>query len=316
MTALPLRQAIWASLIPHAIPDSRYNFDFSLFTPDFRSSEAALERICALECYQNASTLYIGPDNSLTSLRVRALRDGKKVLVTSYAMRRGFWLLDPKRIDVDANEKWKFEVAGLMDGMEKPGFGRRIGLAELRDEKLTVDLFVSGSAVVEENTGSRLGEGKGWSDLVWGILKEVGLLKGEGTAVATLVHDCQVIDQNEGEEHAMEKIKRDVWDVALNYIITPTRVIEIPGATKPGCGILWENLTEEAIRTIPPLQELKGIQMMDSIMSEAARKTAEFRIGMTEEKSHVDDKEEKGVPNEYESMGISIVERLMKGYKS
>jgi 5-formyltetrahydrofolate cyclo-ligase len=63
------RKLIWArvyqDLIQHAIPDARFNYDFMSFTPDFRGSASAIDRLVSLPCYQSASVILVTPDNSL-----------------------------------------------------------------------------------------------------------------------------------------------------------------------------------------------------------------------------------------------------------
>ncbi len=46
------------------------------------------------------------------------------MLVTTYGLRRGFWLLDPRVISEE-----KFEVASLLDGIER--VGRHVNLKEI-----------------------------------------------------------------------------------------------------------------------------------------------------------------------------------------
>jgi 5-formyltetrahydrofolate cyclo-ligase len=124
-----IRQRVWPKLREIAYPDSRFHYDFSSFIADFEGSEGATERITQLPCFQSANVVFVTPDNCLEGLRYQALTLGKNVLVTTYAIRRGFHLLDPRIIDT----REKRMQASLLDGMEKPGLGHPLSLADLRE---------------------------------------------------------------------------------------------------------------------------------------------------------------------------------------
>jgi len=48
----------------HALPDSRFQLDFSQFIPDFPGSDAAARRLTADTAYQRARYLFVTPDNA------------------------------------------------------------------------------------------------------------------------------------------------------------------------------------------------------------------------------------------------------------
>ncbi|CZR59839.1 uncharacterized protein PAC_09733 [Phialocephala subalpina] len=93
-----VRKRVWEPILKVARPDSRHNFDFSSFIADFEGSNRATERLIQLPAYISSEVLFFTSDNCLESLRLQALKDGKLVLITTYAIRRGFWVLDPQRI--------------------------------------------------------------------------------------------------------------------------------------------------------------------------------------------------------------------------
>ena len=68
------------------------------------------------------------------------------------------------------------------------------------------------------------------------------------TPVFAVGHDCQVVDV---------EVEVREFDTAIDYIVTPTRVIrtrsEFP---KPTGGILWSQLAPGMREQIPPIQEL------------------------------------------------------------
>lgn len=294
------RQLIWArvyhDLIRIAIPDSRFNFDFLSFTPDFRGSAAAVERVLELPCYKSAATILITSDNSLEQLRHQALKDGKKVLVGTYRLRRGFILLDPARIDDN-----KLELAAHLDGMEKPGIGKAMSIAQLRDEGLHIDMCATGGLVFNQH-GVLIYEGHSLFEVQWALLQDINVL-GVSTRVVAVAHTCQVVDE---ASLGLERFKPSKGgEVQCDFVITPEKVIEVEAAIKPTTGINFDAIDPDALNNIPPLQELKGIRTMEQIMASGG-------FGQEKEKK----KEEPKAPSAEEQMGMDIIAKLMKGYKA
>ena len=234
-----IRAKVWTELRKVARPDSRFHYDFSSFIADFDGSEAACDALFALPCYQRCSTVFITPDNCLEYLREQTLRAGIKVLITTYGIRRGFWLLDPAAITPDL-----YKYAATLDGMER--VAKPVSLQELVDMRLEVDLMVTGTGAINER-GVRFGKGHGFFDLEWGMLHARNIVQLETVTVA-VVHDCQVLE---------EELRPEVFDTVCDLIVTPTRVIEVESVLKPTCGILWDRLEHNMLNDIPPLQELQ-----------------------------------------------------------
>jgi len=68
------------------------------------------------------------------------------------------------------------------------------------------------------------------------------------TIIVTVVHDCQVID-----------IDADLMtpnDISVDFIVTPTRVIECTKQDKP-MGIIWNMLSRDKFNRIPVLRKLR-----------------------------------------------------------
>lgn len=300
MTAPPARyadrrqmvwQRVYQELLKHAKPDSRFHYDFLSFTPDFRGSSAAVDRLVQLPCYQAATTILATSDGSLEELRYRALRDGKKVLVGTYRLRRGFVLLSPQRI-ADA----ALQVASWLDGMERPGIGRHLSLAQLQEEGIKVDLCVFGGLAFNTQ-GVVVWEGHGLFEVQWALLHDIKVLR-EQVPVIAVAHACQVVDE---AELGLEPIKPEkAAEVQCDYIVTPEKIFEVQNAVKPSSGVDFDTVDSAALENIPPLQELKGIRMMDSIMKEGGFKE--------------DSKREQG-PTAEELTGIEMMEKIMKGFK-
>jgi 5-formyltetrahydrofolate cyclo-ligase len=236
-----VRSDIWEKLLLVAYPDSRFHFDFSSFIADFQGSAEAQARLTALDSYRHAQVIFITPDNCLEGLRWQALQDGKRLLVTSYAIKRGFFDLDPAKI-----ASADYHYAATLDGMER--VGKRLTLAELHAFR-TVDLLVTGAAATSLE-GVRSGKGHGFFDLEWAIFYELGMVT-PGTPVVSFVHDCQVVDI---------PIEASAFDTVCDLIVTPTRVLPVAKPQKPTAGILWDQLQPDMLATIPPLQELQAMQ--------------------------------------------------------
>jgi 5-formyltetrahydrofolate cyclo-ligase len=292
------RKLLWAGvyqqLLRHAIPDSRFNCDFLKFTPDFRGSSEAVARIAALPCYQSAKTLLVTSDNSLEGLRYRALKDGKRLLVGTYRLRRGFVVIDPKCIDSS-----RLELAACLDGMERPGLGRAVSLGQLRDDGYKVDMCAFGGLVFNEQ-GVVVWEGQALFEVQWALLQDLKVLD-TTTPVVAAAHDCQIVDEAQYGVEAIRPVENG--EVQCDFVVSPGRVLEVEGAVKPTGGVDFKRVDPDALNNIPPLQELKGIRMMEQIMTS----------GGFQAKGE-DDKEHKA-PSAEEQMGIDIIDRLMKGLK-
>ncbi|MCJ1296098.1 hypothetical protein MMC34_007663 [Xylographa carneopallida] len=236
-----IRQQVWSELKGFAYADSRFDFDFSEFIPDFHGSSEAIKRLMLMPAYQSAKCIFITPDNCLEELRYEALKDGKLVLMTTYAIRRGFWLLDPNRIDSTT-----YRYASTLDGMER--VGQPTSLSDMMDRGMKIDLMVTGTGAINPD-GIRFGKGHGFFDLEWAILYSIGAITSV-TQAAAVVHDCQVL---------AESLIPEPFDTVCDVVITPTKLIGVFKARKPICGILWSKLAPGMLESIPPLQELKAL---------------------------------------------------------
>ena len=233
-----VRQHVWAALRQVAKPDSRFDLDFNEYIPDFDGSAAALAQLTALDVYRQAQVIFITPDNGLEQLRAQAIRDGKVQLVTTYGIRRGTVELRPEYVPAG-----QADYAATLDALEK--FGRPISLAEMR-ARYAFDLLVTGASAVSLS-GVRFGKGHGYFDLEWAMFYEIGVAQAS-TPVAAVVHDCQVL---------AEDLTPSPFDTLCDLIVTPTRVIAVPGAQKPTHGVLWDRLEPGMLAAIPPLRELQ-----------------------------------------------------------
>jgi 5-formyltetrahydrofolate cyclo-ligase len=241
MNKAEARAHVWSELIKVAKPDSRYHFDFNEFIPDFDGSDEATARLTGMEIYRNASTVFITPDNCLEKLRAQTVRDGKTQIVSTYGIRRGLVELRPDHVPQGLEE-----YATLLDAIET--LGRHISLNELK-EQYQIDLIVTGASTVSA-TGVRFGKGHGFFDLEWAFLYKIGVVDTQ-TPIVAFVHDCQVVDVD---------LEPSPFDTVCDYIVTPTRTIQVADAQKPTAGVIWDKLEHGMMEAIPPLQELKEME--------------------------------------------------------
>ncbi|SHF98558.1 5-formyltetrahydrofolate cyclo-ligase [Kaistia soli DSM 19436] len=237
-----VRERIWEKLRPVAKPDSRFHLNFSEVIPDFEGSESATDRLVAQPFYQKGSYAFVTPDNGLVDLRRRMLEAGKTLVVSTYGIYRGFYLLEPSMVPPG-----QALFAAWLDGLEH--FGRPISLAEIA-KRGRFDFMVTGASAVSLD-GVRFGKGHGFFDLEWGMFTEVGIVD-EATPVAAMVHDVQVVE---------EKLHPSETDILVDTIATPTRFLEVKRATRPR-GIRWDMLSAEQIAATPPLLELQRMKAL------------------------------------------------------
>lgn len=236
-----IRERVWTELRKVALPDSRFHYDFAEFIADFQGSDEATARLTSHRFYKDSSFLFITPDNCIEQLRYQTLQDGKLMLITSYSIKRGFFLLDPSVIP-----KAQYLYAATLDGMER--VGKPVTLEDIK--KLPkLEYLITGTGAINEE-GVRFGKGHGFFDAEWGMLYRIGKID-TSTPAAAVVHDCQVLK---------ETLYPDVFDTVVDVIFTPTRTLEVANPHKPTCGILWDRLDPHMLETIPPLQELKRLE--------------------------------------------------------
>jgi 5-formyltetrahydrofolate cyclo-ligase len=236
-TKSEIRKDVWHRLLSVAYPDPVFDLDFSSFIPDFKGTGECVGRILGLEVWKKARLLFITPDNSLTRLREKAILQRARFVMTTYGIKRGFLLIQGSRISrADAR------FASTLYGCEELGKGM-----DLRDLRKAgrIDLVITGAAAVTLD-GVRFGKGHGYFDIEWGILTAIESVDDE-TKIITVVHDCQVVD---------EQFEPDSFDTVTDFIVTPTRVIDVNAKRRRPSGIDWDNLSQELLSSIPPLQEL------------------------------------------------------------
>lgn len=232
------REQLWDGLRAVAVPDSRFHMRFSEFIPDFHGSDLAVDRLMALPGFDTAQHVFVTPDNSLTGLRRRLIERGVRMVVSSYNMASGFYLLRPQAIPHG------HELYGAWpDGLAH--FGEPLTLHALADLG-AFDCVATGASAVA-TSGVRFGRGHGFFDLEWRIFSDMGLVD-NATPLATVVHDVQVLDRN---------LYPSPDDVLVDWICTPTRSLQVARNTQRPRGLNWKGISPEQVRDIPALAELR-----------------------------------------------------------
>lgn len=231
------REQLWTGLRSVAIADSRFHYRFSEFIPDFAGSGLAMDALCSLPAYQQARHVFVTPDNSLIELRRRLLQAGVSLVVSSYNMASGFYVLRPGAVPPG------HELYGAWpDGLAH--FGEPLDLQAL--SKLGRFDFVATGASAVATSGVRFGRGHGFFDLEWRIFSDMGLVDNR-TPLATVVHDLQVLDK---------KLYPSPDDVLVDWICTPTRTLHVQRDTPRPRGVQWKDIAPEQIQANPALAEL------------------------------------------------------------
>lgn len=201
--------------------------------PNFVGAEDAGKRVAGMKELQEAVSVKVNPDAPQREVRFQVLSHEKTLLMPTPRLRSGFILLD------STVPRDRLRLASSIRGAFI--LGKRIPLEKLPK----IDLVVVGSVAVAQD-GARIGKGEGYSEMEYAILRELGLVR-ESTPIITTVHDSQIVQSVPLEEH----------DISVDYIVTPTRVIETkPNRNRP-TGVIWNRVNAEMIERMPVLRELR-----------------------------------------------------------
>ena len=207
--------------------------------PNFKGARKAASMLSTLPEWLNSSVLKINPDSPQKTVRHLALLHGKDVVMPTPRIKNGFLLLIPREIP----EKFIKEASTIKGAFK---WGMHLYTVESIKQKVPrIDMIVEGSVAVDYH-GNRLGKGEGYGELEFAILREAGVLE-DNVPIATTVHDIQVLSNS---------IPRDEFDVPLDIIVTPTRIIRVKNRDKRPTEIIWPKLSKQKINSIPILHEL------------------------------------------------------------
>lgn len=204
--------------------------------PNFIGSQEACRLASTLPEFKVAKVIKINPDSPQRYCRELALRYGKLVIVPTPRIREGFLLLDPSRIP-----RQYYADASTIGGSFKWGTPIKPWDAP------QIDLVIIGSVAVNPSNGRRLGKSHGYAEIEWGIVSALGKVN-EDTPVVTTVHELQLVN---------DEIPREPFDLPVDIIVTPNRIIKVSRIDGKPRGIYWDYVTGELIKEIPLLAELR-----------------------------------------------------------
>jgi len=194
------------------------------------------ERLRSLQAYRDARSLFIMPALLLKQIRVNCLADGKRLLMPLPGLKDGFSLLDPEAVAPKDRAQ-----AVTPTGLER--FGRRLRPKQLSDYRL--DIIVTDGLAVAPG-GHLLGDGNGFLDLAYALLRLWGAATEKSTVVAVVAE----------EQTAPADFPIAAWDVPADAILTSDHVRWLePRPMKPA-QIFWDELPFARIKRITPLWQL------------------------------------------------------------
>ncbi len=179
MTKDAIRRQIWDMLAAGRSPVDPYGR-----IPLFEGQNRAAERLRRWPLYRGAQCLMVAPDEALLQVRANALRDWKRLVVATPGLDDGFYLLDAREIPPG---HWMRAVRA--SGVRE--HGRR--LITSREGLGSIDLLITGAVAVDEH-GGRIGKGRGYFDLEYAILRQIGCA-GEETPIVGILHESQILAQ-------------------------------------------------------------------------------------------------------------------------
>ena len=225
-----IRERVWRLMEEKGV--ARFPMPIWGRIPNFEGAERAAERLRALPIFADARVVKVNPDAPQKPVREHVLRQGKTLLVPTPRLRKGFLLINPaESATMDAAS------AATIGGASK--YGRPVGLSDLPK----VDLIVAGSVAVS-GSGARVGKGGGYSEIEYGILRELQLVN-DRTPVVTTVHELQVV----------EDIPMDRHDLIVDRVVTPVRIIDTERREDRPHGIFWDKVTDRMLEQIPVLRD-------------------------------------------------------------
>eukprot|EP00401_Gymnodinium_catenatum_P079284 CAMPEP_0117541426 /NCGR_PEP_ID=MMETSP0784-20121206/44014_1 /TAXON_ID=39447 /ORGANISM="" /LENGTH=325 /DNA_ID=CAMNT_0005338123 /DNA_START=52 /DNA_END=1027 /DNA_ORIENTATION=+ len=212
--------------------------------PNFVAADVACERIASLPEFQAARVVKVHPSLGATRLRALVLDAGKILLVPPLPGHNFlYFLVDPADVPSGGGA-----LAADKRGFNK--YGRPI--ASIRDIP-RVDLVVVASVAVTME-GARLGKGKGYGEIEYAILREVGAVDAT-TPVATICHDEMVVANADLPSKVLAP-----HDLPVDVFCTPTRVVRAERQLAKPTGIIWDLVGRDMERDIGALVELRALR--------------------------------------------------------
>ncbi|XP_075996448.1 methenyltetrahydrofolate synthase domain-containing protein [Genypterus blacodes] len=234
-----LRQKVWDHMEDRNLADFPRPVHYRI--PNFKGALTACARLAELHAFARTAEVKVDPDKPLEGARLAALQARKTLLVPTPRLRSGLF---NKILPPQGANKEQLRICSTAQGVKN--FSVPVGL----EAKLKVDLVVVGSVAVSEK-GFRVGKGEGYSDMEYGMMASTGAVS-SSTVVVTVVHDCQVVD-------VPEELMED-HDLTVDFILTPTRVIQTECSQPKPEAIIWSKLDTDTLEKIPVLKKLRALQ--------------------------------------------------------
>jgi 5-formyltetrahydrofolate cyclo-ligase len=220
--------------------------------PNFRYCEVAAENVTGLECFKRARVVKINPSLAQEPIRYLTLAYNKVLLTPTPSLDSAlFYKLEPKFLRRNQLE-WAATKTGAAE------LGSVIQLQALK--QIHVDLIIVASVVVNPITGARIGKGKGYADLEYAIMSQMGCVSNK-TIIMTICHESQLI--NDIPNNIMEQ-----HDLPVDIIVTPKRYIYTKRSFERPTRVYWNKLDPNMMISIPVLQELKRLEEQNIIKSQ------------------------------------------------
>ena len=194
------------------------------------------ERLRRTEAYRRTHWVFVGPADILSQIRINVLMDGKELIMPSPALKEGFFLCRPSGIPF---AKRSFAVS--FKGLAK--FGDRLGLDDFSG--LDIGLFVA-DALAWDRLGNRLGDGGGFFDLSWALLKTLGAVSDRAAVLGV-----------GGRAQCVDLLPVDPWDVKMDGMITEDGIDVFTNDQIEGA-LFWEQLPAKRIRKMSLLWKLSN----------------------------------------------------------
>jgi len=203
--------------------------------PNFKGAKQAALRLFHEPEWRDAKRLKVNPDSPQKYVRAEALRRAIDVYIPTPRLKGGFMRLNPAKIPFDA-------IADASQMSRCARWAETVSLADIPQ----MDAIVTGCVAVTKS-GRRAGKGGGYSDIEYGILRELGH---EPVPVATTVNDIQVVGA----------IPIETNDLPLSVVATPTQTVRVTNPPPAPSAIEWDRLSDQDLREMPILTELKTLK--------------------------------------------------------
>ncbi|CAF1234552.1 unnamed protein product [Rotaria magnacalcarata] len=212
--------------------------------PNFRNNPNCSTNLAQLEEFQRARVIEICPSLAQEHLRLFSLYQGKVVLTPAPSIDDAIcYKLDPTFLR-------NHDLARAATKSGAAALGTIINLTAIGN--LHVDIFVVASVIVNPISGARLGKGKGYGDIEYAMMHQLGACN-DRTLVVTTVHESQLL--NDLPASVMTE-----HDLPVNVIITPKRIIYTNNTFTRPHAINWNDIDTETMLNLPVLKEFKRIQ--------------------------------------------------------